>query len=135
MPGFKIQELNNATSVVVDDVIPIVRVAGTATDNKITVGNLRKSMIGTYSCSFIGDPYVRFRILDTSVVTDSKIVVSIQRPSTLDADNSGYMYIANVCNVVDATGFDVDIVCLDWGMGDATESEPFETIILCYLIG
>ena len=136
MPSKKIQELDAATSVLVNDVLPIVQVAGTATDNKITVGNLRKSMIGTYSYTFTGDPYVRFRVLDTTIASDSKVVVSVQRPSIpLDADNLGYMYIANVCNIVASTGFDVDIACLDWGMGDPTESNPTETIVLCYLIG
>ena len=137
MASQKIQELTSAASVGFDAVFPVVVTPGSSpTDNSITVGNLRKSMIGTYSYTFTGDPYVRVRVLDVNVSTGSNIVVSVQRPSTSsDADNLGYMYIANVSNIVNATGFDVDIACLDWGMGDPTESNPTETIVLCYLIG
>jgi len=133
----KIQALTEATSVAFDAVLPVVVTPGsTPADNKVTVANLRKSMIGTYSYTFTGDPYVRFNVPDVTVASDSKIVVSVQRPSTsLDSDNLGYMYIANVCNIIASTGFDVDIACLDWGMGDPTESNPTETIVLCYLIG
>jgi len=135
MADTKIQDLANLGSANGLDRLPIVSVAG-PTDNSITVAALRASMIGSSTVAFTdGDTFRRVTITDSSATTSSKILVTIQRPDTAnDSLDYGYIYTVNVLNR--ATGsFDVDIACLDWGIGDATESPPNETITLCYMIG
>lgn len=135
MPDTKIQDLANLGSADRLDRLPIVSVAG-PTDNSITVANLRVSMVGSASVPFTdGDTFRRVTITDGSATATSRILVTVQRPDTAtDYLDSGYIYTVNVLNRA-AGSFDVDIACLDWGMTDASEVPPNETITLCYLIG
>jgi hypothetical protein len=111
-------------------------VAGVITEQDIPTGG------GGGSVSFVtvpftdGDTYRRVTIANTSVTATSKILVSVQRPDiATDAADLGFVYFANVVNRTAGVSFDVTIVCSDWGLADATESPPNETITLCYMIG
>ena len=94
-------------------------------------------MVSSVAVAFTdNDTFRRVTVTDALVTATSNILVSIQRADTAsDSVDLGHMYFANVVNRTAGTSFEVDIVCLDWGLGDATESPPNETIRLCYLIG
>ena len=90
---------------------------------------------GVLSVAFTdGDTVRRVTITDTAIVSTSKIIVSIQRPNlATDADDGGYLYVANVVNVGTGTA-DVVVACCDRGFGDTTEQPPNETISLVYRV-
>jgi len=138
MPDTKIQDLPALTAAALADVLPIVNLPGSSpTDRSIKVSDLRAAMVSSVAVAFTdSDTFRRVTVADTLVTATSNILVSIQRADTAsDSADLGHMYFANVVNRTAGTSFEVDIVCLDWGLSDATESPPNETIRLCYLIG
>jgi hypothetical protein len=133
----KIQQLTTATAATEVAVLPMVLdPSGTPVDRSISVANLRKSWVATASIAFTdGDTLRRVTITDTNVLSTSNIVCTIRRPnSTDDSADRGYLYVANVVEVV-VGAFDVLVACLDWGFDDPTENPPNETVTLCYTIG
>ena len=75
----------------------------------------------------------RVTIANASVTAASVIVCSVTRPTQTDADDEGFIYIANVVSRAAGT-FDVVIACLDYGFDDPTESAPNETVTLNYVL-
>jgi hypothetical protein len=88
---------------------------------------------GTTTIAFTnGDTVRRETITDANVSATSKIVMTVTRPDTTDANDPGWIYLPNV--VRRATGeFDVLISALDWGLSES-ESGPNETITLNYMV-
>lgn len=79
-----------------------------------------------------GDTIRRVTVTDASVAATDKILVAIRRPDiATDADDGGYLYVANVV-LVAAGSFDVVVSCCTRGFTDATESPPSETIQLIW---
>ena len=137
MADLKIQQLTAATAATDAAVLPMVLdPAGTPLDRSISVADLRKAWVATASIAFTdGDTFRRVTITDARVLATSNIVCTIRRPnSTDDSADRGYLYVANVVEVV-AGAFDVLVACLDWGFDDPTENPPNETVTLCYTIG
>lgn len=137
MADLKIQQLTTATAATEVAVLPMVLdPSGTPVDRSISVANLRKAWVATASIAFTdGDTLRRVTITDANVLSTSNIVCTIRRPnSTDDSADQGYLYIANVVEVV-VGAFDVLVACLDWGFDDPTQKPPNETVTLCYTIG
>lgn len=79
-----------------------------------------------------GDTVQRVTIADVDVTATSKILVTIRRPDqATEADDQGYLYIANVTYI--GTGvFDLLIVCTDVMLDDPVGVN--ETITIFYSI-
>jgi len=80
-----------------------------------------------------GDSLRRVTITDGAMTATSAIVMTITRPDTTDANDLGWVYIANVVSRGTGT-FDVLVACLDWGTDDPGGVNPNETITLNYAI-
>ena len=92
--------------------------------------------VGTASVAFTdGDTARRVTVTDAAVSASSVIACTVRRPDiATDADDAGYIYVANVV-LIGSGSFDVVVACLDLSGLDVTANPPSETIVLTYLIG
>lgn len=77
------------------------------------------------------DSMQRVTITDAGVSATSKIVFSVRRTTITDANDPGWIYVANIVTLA-AGSFDVLIAALDWDA--APNTFPDETVILTYTI-
>jgi hypothetical protein len=90
--------------------------------------------IGSASVAFTdGDTARRVTVSDAAVSSTSRILLSVTRPTTTDANDPGYCYTANVISRGTGT-FDVFLACTDIGGGDCTLVPPNETVTLFYTV-
>ena len=79
-----------------------------------------------------GDLLKRVNIVDAGVGLTTVILCSIQRPTTTELNDNGYMYIATVVNRA-VGSFDVVVTCFNSAGEDCTDNPPNETVTLVYL--
>lgn len=81
-----------------------------------------------------GDTVRRVTITDAAVGVSSKIIFSIQRPNVTDANDVGYLYVANIVTVA-AGSFDILVACTGWATDEMSNNPPNETVTLIYTLG
>lgn len=80
-----------------------------------------------------GDTAKRFTITDATIEATSQLHVSIHRLQVADADDYGWIFVANVLQVR-AGSFDVKVVAMADEADGAAGEFPNETVSLTYLI-
>ena len=75
----------------------------------------------------------RVTVTDSQILSTSKLLVTILRPNTAEADDEGFRYEANVVNLANGS-FDLVIQALDADGDDAVLDPPAETVTIVYHI-
>ena len=136
MADSTLQALPAATALAAGDLFYVVQdPAGTPVDRKATVQVARAAMAGSVAVAPTdGDTYRRVTVSDATVSATSRIVGSVQRPSTADdSADLGWVYTSTIARVA-AGVFDVIVVALAWGTDDSVVN-PNETVTFNYVVG
>lgn len=122
--------------------------AGVARDAKVAaaksatelsnLGNAVRSSSAThYTTSVVfpaGETVVRVSVENGQVSEGSSIVGTVKRATVAKSDDSGLIYMANVITSTDGV-FDLVVSRCDYGMMDAAEWAPAESVEFTYTIG
>lgn len=94
--------------------------------------------VTTVTLCCLGAGMARYTIADVNVGFNSKIVATVDRSNVADVDDHGWIFVANIVTVANAS-FDVLVIVVDPSAGPGDESlitdPPTGTFKLNYVVG